>query len=291
MFIKKNVKRSLFLILCFHLFISCFKNDSTQLSELSEVEVLEKFRNHSMPDFSKVLFKNEKNEILSYDSIKKTKTRKDLAADYYVNKEGVIKEIIVRKSNEKDLEFRKKLRKALKEGPMIKSVEVNCLKFQQILDSILIKDQKVRKGNYDLKTKFKVDHENLEKVVSIIEKCGMPTLKNVSKEQMTAIWLVFQHSPSSIRLKYFPILEKSSINGDLDSKMVAMMKDRTLMDEEKQQLYGTQVIKNKNTGKMELYNLSDPQSVDKRRKNKGFETSLKDYLERFNIDFNVKQLK
>ena len=37
----------------------------------------------------------------------------------------------------------------------------------------------------------KVDKQNLIKVVSLIEKCGMPTLKEISKKQMSAIWLVF----------------------------------------------------------------------------------------------------
>ena len=157
-------------------------------------------------------------------------------------------------------------------------IEVDCSKKRQILSEVLESDQRIRKSNEFIKY-AKEDHRNQELVISIIEKCGMPTLKQVGQRQMDAIWLGLQHSTKDIRKKYFPQIEKAVKNGDLSKQQYALMKDRILMDEGKPQIYGSQIENGK------LYKLENPKTVNERRKEMGME-SIEDYLKRFNLTFN-----
>ncbi|WP_262151449.1 DUF6624 domain-containing protein [Chryseobacterium foetidum] len=157
-------------------------------------------------------------------------------------------------------------------------IEVDCSKKRQILSEVFESDQRIRKANEPIKY-AKEDHRNQELVISIIEKCGMPTLKEVSQKQMDAIWLGLQHSTEEIRKKYFPQIEKAVKNGDLSKGQYALMKDRILMDEGKPQIYGSQIKNGK------LYTLENPATVNERRKEMGMEP-IEDYLKYFNIQFN-----
>ena len=88
-------------------------------------------------------------------------------------------------------------------------VEVDCNKKSEILSEVYASDQKIRRENNLIKH-AKEDHRNQELVISIIEKCGMPTLNEVTQEQMNAIWLGLQHNTDNkYRIKYFPLIEKS----------------------------------------------------------------------------------
>ncbi|MEB2774306.1 DUF6624 domain-containing protein [Algoriphagus sp. D3-2-R+10] len=157
-------------------------------------------------------------------------------------------------------------------------IEVDCSKKHQILNEVYESDQMIRKSK-DLIKYAKEDHRNQELVISIIEKCGMPTLNEVSQKHMTAIWLALQHTTEKYRKKYFPQIEKAVKNGDLSKEQYAVMKDRILMDEGKPQIYGSQLINGK------LYKLENPETVNERRKEMGMET-IEDYLRNYNIQFN-----
>ena len=158
-------------------------------------------------------------------------------------------------------------------------VEVDCNKKSKILSEVYTSDQKIRRENNIIKY-AKEDHRNQELVISIIEKCGMPTLNEVTQEQMNAIWLGLQHNADKkYREKYFPQIEEAVENGDLSKEQYALMKDRILMDEGKPQIYGSQIKGNK------LYKLENPETVNERRKEMGMET-IEDYLRNFNIQFN-----
>ena len=157
-------------------------------------------------------------------------------------------------------------------------IEVDCSKKVQILSEVLESDQRIRRSNDFIKY-AKEDHRNQELVISIIEKCGMPTLKEVDQRQMDAIWLGLQHSTEEIRKKYFPYVEKAVKNGDLSKQQYALMKDRMLMDEGKPQIYGSQIENGK------LYKLENPETVNERRKEMGLEP-IEDYLKYFNLQFN-----
>lgn len=159
-------------------------------------------------------------------------------------------------------------------------IEVDCLKKAEILSQVYRSDQRIRREHSLIKN-AKEDHRNQELVISIIEKCGMPTLQEVNQEQMNAIWLGLQHTVSKYRIKYFPLIEKAVKNGDLSKEQYALMKDRILMDEGKPQIYGSQIENGK------LYDLAEPETVNERRREMGLEP-IEDYLKRFDITWEAK---
>mgnify|MGYP000197491959 FL=1 len=181
-----------------------------------------------------------------------------------------------------------KLRQAYNYEPPIEIIDIDCLKKGEILEEIYSLDQNMRTSDNHNNFDPKIDKQNLIKVVSLIEKCGMPTIKQVSKKQMNAIWLVFQHGDNANRKKYFPLLKKSAENGDLNKSNIALMEDRILMIDGKPQIYGSQISQNSETKKWELYELEKPETVDKRRAEVGL-GSLKEYVKNWNIEFNIKQ--
>ncbi len=157
-------------------------------------------------------------------------------------------------------------------------IDVDCSKKQQILSDVYDSDQRIRKANEFIKY-AKEDHRNQELVISIIEKCGMPTLNEVTQKQMNAIWLGIQHTTKEHRKKYFPLIEKAVENGDLSKQQYALMKDRILMDDGKPQIYGSQIKNGK------LYKLENPKTVNERRKEMGMGT-IEEYLQLFEIEYN-----
>ena len=88
-------------------------------------------------------------------------------------------------------------------------VEVDCTKKDSILNMVYESDQRIRRTN-DLIKHAKEDHRNQELVISIIEKCGMPTLEEVNQKQMNAIWLGLQHTEKKISKEVFSSNRKSS---------------------------------------------------------------------------------
>ena len=157
-------------------------------------------------------------------------------------------------------------------------IEVDCSKKREILSEVLESDLRIRKSNELIKY-AKEDHRNQELVISIIEKCGMPTLNEVSQKHLNAIWLGLQHTTAEYRKKYFPKIVQAVRNGDLSKEQYALMKDRILMEEGKPQIYGSQIKDDK------LYKLENPETVNERRKEMGMGT-IEDYLRNFNIEFN-----
>lgn len=103
----------------------------------------------------------------------------------------------------------------------------------------------------------KIDSLNIHKVEQIIAKYGYPGKTMVGEPENTAVFYVIQHS-NKIQ-KYYPLIEKAGKSGELPFKYTAMMLDRKLSGEGKEQVYGTQVfmqtVKNPKTGKRRPLNM------------------------------------
>jgi len=261
-----------------------------KLTKLSQNELIERVKNKEVIDFEKITYKNVNGEVLTLDSIQKIPNQEKWTTDRYIDKNGIVKEMILREANVKDKEFLIKLRQAYNYTPPIKVIDIDCGKRAELLEEIYSLDQNMRLSGNHSDLDPKIDKQNLIKVVSIIENCGMPTTKEVSRKQMSAIWLVFQHADNTNRKKYFPLLKKAAKNGDLSNSNIALMEDRILMIDGKPQKYGSQISQNRETKKWELYKLEKPEFVDKRRAEVEL-GSLKEYVKRWNIEFNVEQKK
>jgi hypothetical protein len=281
------------IILLFTLLSSCVgkkKYVSSGLIKLSENQIIERAKNKEFIDFEKIIYKNNLGKIISLDSVRNLPKMSDWTSDRYSDKNGVIKEMVIRKATKKDKKFLAKLQKAYNYEAPTKLIDIDCNLKAEILEEIYSLDQSTRTSDKDDDYNPEIDKQNLIKVVSLIEKCGMPTTKEISVKQISAIWLVFQHADQESRKKYFSTLKKSAKNGDLSKSQIAVMEDRILMMDNKPQIYGSQIIQNSETKEWKIYEIKNPKNVDKRRAKVGLEP-LAVYLKKYNILFNNKQKK
>jgi len=283
-------KICIYLLLTF--FIASCKNDEKyipnglrKLTESDQIEIAEKRLTFN---YDNVIYKNEKGETISADSMAKILSHFKYSYDTYFNDKNEPEIVIVRETTQKDKDFRKKIIEIYNKeiiNPII-PIDIDCAEIKNILIEVFSLDQDMRNEGQTIDPK--IDRENLIKVVSLIEKCGMPNLDNVEPEQMSTIWLVFQHSDNYHRKKYLPILKKSAENGDIRKSQIALLEDRILMMDGKPQIYGSQITRNSESGEWMIYDLNEPESVDKRRAEVGLKP-LNEYVRNWNIEFKVKQ--
>lgn len=143
----------------------------------------------------------------------------------------------------------------------------------------------------------KIDSINVSKVEQIIAKYAYPGKTMVGEPENTAVFFVIQHS-NKIQ-KYYPLIEKAGKSGELPFKYTAMMLDRKLGGEGKEQVYGTQVfmqtVKNPATGKKEPFQyvvpIKNPKNVNKRRRKAGFDSTVEENALRLGIVYKVYTLE
>lgn len=281
------MKYQIYIYCLLTVFLSSCNNTAYEpegLTKLSDAELIERAKQKKFPDIETLVFKNEKGEILDLDSIQKIQNPDEWTTDSYVDENGNLKELILRRATAEDKKLQERIQKAFDYQPPIELVDIDCAQKQEILQDVFDSDQSMRTNGGNINPK--IDHQNLTTVISLIEKCGMPTLDEVDDIQMSAIWVVFQHGDNANRKKYLPLLEQSAKKGDLKATQIAMMKDRTLMMDGEPQVYGTQLTKK--GGEWVLYELANPETVNKRRMEMGF-GPLQDYLQRWEIEFKVEQ--
>lgn len=279
------VKHILCLLFLFTISYSCKEAKSNPLRKLTRNEIVQKAKNSEVFNLKGVNYKNEKGVIIDKDEFVSFSKSIDWTVDRYSNDSGEIVELKLRKSTEVDRSFDKGLSDFYKRNKPIDVIDINCNKIQSYLDEIYDLDQNMRiAGDINIAT----DRRNIIVIVSIIEKCGMPTLSQVNQKQLNTIWLVLQHTENFIRKKYFPILKNSCENGDLSKSKIAMMQDRILMNEGKPQIYGTQITTDIKTHKLKLYNLTKPETVNKRRKEVGL-GPIQEYLKNWDLIFETNQ--
>lgn len=142
----------------------------------------------------------------------------------------------------------------------------------------------------------KQDSINLVKVERIIAEYGYPGKTLVGESTNEAAWNVIQHSDKIA--KYFSLIEKAGADDEIDFTKVAMMQDRLLCSQGKEQIYGTQAagrkIINKETGKEEFFKyilpINNPEEVNELRKKAGFTSTVEENAKRMEIEYKVYTL-
>lgn len=272
-----KMKIQLIQIILLVFLLGCKQNE---LKLISEDALLEMINSDNMPDPSGITLKNADGHEISLDSLKTLELTGKYFEDFYINEVGDVKEIVIRKRTAKDEILIARIIGDKNKTPELKTVEIDCADKVNILQSVFERDQGMRKaGN---RVDRQIDHENLEIIVSFLEKCGMPTLDEVDDVQMAGIWAVLQHASPEYQSRYIPLLEESANKGDIKWSVIALMKDRALMYEGKPQIYGSQVSNGK------LHDLFEPEYVNQRRAEIGMDP-IEEYLKRYDIEFTVKQ--
>jgi hypothetical protein len=133
---------------------------------------------------------------------------------------------------------------------------------------------------YALTHMQRVDSSNLRRMEVILQRYGYPGKSLVGTPANETAWYVIQHSDKIPQ--YLPLVKTAAEKGELPYWMYAQMLDRQLMQEGKEQLYGTQAagyrVRNKQTGQPEqvmfLWPVSDPAHADVRRRKVGLTGTL-----------------
>jgi hypothetical protein len=183
------------------------------------------------------------------------------------------------------------------------------------LDELMIKDQQYRKFmNYrdaqkdSLARQFGVpvdslsnhlwtlqnnlDSTNWAEIEAIFQKQGYPGKTLVGEPSDEVAWYILQHNLMKIQ-QYFPLVEQAGKKGELPYSLVAKMQDRLLMMNNEKQIYGTQAtglqILNPETGKKEfqwiVWPIKDPENVNKRRKEAGFDDTVEENAKRLGAKY------
>ena len=129
-----------------------------------------------------------------------------------------------------------------------------------------------------------VDSLNLLKVEKIIKQYGYPGKAMVGEPTNVAAWFVIQHANSEKITEYLPLLREASKNGDIPESLMALMEDRHLMYQGKEQIYGTQG--SFTNGTSYIWPIKDPENVNKLREEIGLTETIEDYAKRlYGYDF------
>lgn len=142
------------------------------------------------------------------------------------------------------------------------------------------------------KNMTKGDSSNLAFIETIIDKYGYPGVKLVGEKTNETAFYVIQHS-NKIE-KFLSIVKKAGQENELTLTLVAMMEDRFLMEQGKEQIYGTQLcngcLKN---GDMSIvvWPIKDLENVNKRRIQAGFKDTVEQHAKEFNIEYRVVKLE
>ena len=273
-----------YLLLLSVLLLTCTPSDEVpgRLHPIGPEEMIRRAYRFEYPLTDSITLRNEAGQVIGMDSLMKISDPTVFALDYFANDSGRIVEAHLRPATPADRSFQQRLMQAANTGPELGRVPIDCADKVALLQSVFDRDQASRRaGTVDRRT----DHENLETIISFLDKCGVPSRTEVNEEQMAAIWATLQHGDSTTRRAYLPMLEAAADRGDLAQGTIATMRDRLLVEQGLPQRYGTQVGTDPATGEPFLHPIEDPTNVDSLRATLGM-PPLGDYLQRWNLTFD-----
>ena len=174
------------------------------------------------------------------------------------------------------------------------------MRLKNQMDSVMVLDQKYSLhyssvssalNHYD-KMINRLDSLNLIFVESVFRKFGYPGSSLVGSKDNLSAWLIIQHSNKIDQ--YIDLIRKAAENGELPYRFYAMMLDRKLVSEGKEQIYGTQVICRKFKNIKEdcfVWPIKDPEKVNERRKAVGFDSTVEENAERLDVKYRVVKIE
>jgi len=137
----------------------------------------------------------------------------------------------------------------------------------------------------------RLDSLNVIFIEGVFRKYGYPGITLVDTPANESAWYIIQHSQKIHQ--YMPMMKKAADEGELPFYLYAMMLDRDLMYQGKEQVYGSQVsCRDLKNGKHEcfVWPIKDPATVDERRKKAGFDQTVEDNAKRLGVTYRVVKM-
>ena len=120
-----------------------------------------------------------------------------------------------------------------------------------------------------------IDTSNLKVIKSILDNYGYPGKSLVGEPTNLIALEVIKHNPIQIE-QYLDLFKKAAAQGELPMTEVAALEDKYLMQQHKEQIYGTQAQITAANGFF-IWPIKDPESVNTRRKEAGFKRTIEEY--------------
>ncbi len=131
---------------------------------------------------------------------------------------------------------------------------------------------------------------NEVKITKLLDKYGWPPRELIGYQENLTICNVIQHCSNDIRLKYLPMIHQAVKDKKLEPRLLARAEDRIGTEQGKAQIYGTQIKYYPETKSFNVWPITDPRNVDKRRSEIGLDP-MEDFLKRrrFQVEWDVEE--
>jgi hypothetical protein len=134
------------------------------------------------------------------------------------------------------------------------------------------------------------DSLNYLRIAQLLDKHGWLGADSIGRDGNTVLFLVIQHSDLAAQLKYLPLMREAVQQHRAEARNMAMLEDRVAMRQGKKQIYGSQIIRDPNSGKYYLYPVEKPEKLDERRKSVGL-NSISEYVKNWGLQWSLQQYK
>lgn len=152
--------------------------------------------------------------------------------------------------------------------------EINYQNITEDINRMAAVDQDMRsKAEKDKSWDDKIDLENTKRVKEIVDRIGWPSISKVGKETSHNAWLLVQHADKDIDFQKYCISLMEALSGEeVDKRDIAYLRDRIRKNQNLPQIYGTQFIQNRDSGRYEPAPIENIEEVEERRKQMGLDT-------------------
>ena len=130
----------------------------------------------------------------------------------------------------------------------------------------------------------RADSVNLERLEALVARFGWPKQSEVGEWAATGAFLVIQHSPLEVQLRYEPALRAAVEAGEANPAGLGMLTDRIRVRQGRPQLYGSQTRTDPETGARSFHPIEDEANLDARRAAIGMEP-MAEYARRMGVEY------
>ncbi|WP_224997336.1 DUF6624 domain-containing protein [Cesiribacter sp. SM1] len=138
-----------------------------------------------------------------------------------------------------------------------------------------------------------LDAANIKRVKEIIQQWGYPGRSLVGSPTNEVAYKVLQHTKEAD--SYLPAIREAAEKKELPFTLYATMLDKSMMQKNKEQLYGTQAHgfsvydadADEYDAKIIIWPIKDPDTVNERRKAAGFELTVEENAQRLGVEYVV----
>ncbi|MFD4661112.1 DUF6624 domain-containing protein [Kitasatospora sp. NPDC058444] len=125
--------------------------------------------------------------------------------------------------------------------------------------------------------------QHADRLSEIMDAHGWPTAELVGEDAARAAWLIAQHADRQldVQRRALRLMEQAVADGAASPRDLAFLQDRTLVNEGKKQIYGTQIAGVKD-GAPIPWPCEEPERMDERRAEVGI-PPFAEYIAQFSV--------